>query len=176
MKHLRRGHLAEITRAVACVAIAALVAQVAPHVVSFNQFASGDPPPAGMPIAVRLPTPNGAKQRLITRHAELEGLRSQHPDLSLLLDTSSGRIAHSSERVSTFKVEEFPRGQIITLELRDANEYVHARYKVEGYTVTPLSMRLVRTDDTTYLLLAGLVTALVLGRIGTRRRLQPAMA
>lgn len=168
----------EMMRVVACVAIAALIAYLVPHVASFTRPAYDDT--AAMPVLVRVPDASGAKRRMVVRLGELETLRAKHPDATLMLDTRQGRVAldptGAADRIASYEVEEFPRGQIIALEVRDEGERIYASYRVEGRSITPISMRTIRSDETTFILLAGLVAALLLGRIGMRRSLRTAAA
>lgn len=173
---MKRGSRTEIVRVSACVAVAALLSILVPHVASVMRFVPGESAPAEMPMVVRWIAQDGAKQRVVTRHGDLTRVQEAHPEASLILDMHRGRIELEDGRYATFEVEEFPKGQIITLELHEPGEYTYATYRVEGGTISPIALRVVRADETTYLLLAALVAALALGRFRPARRRRPATA
>lgn len=175
MKSSQPSKTTDVFRVVACVAIAAIIGTLVPHVFATARYSSDDVPAADMPIVVRVSDGKGGKRKSIRRWGELEQLRSTDPDLTLLLDTKTGRIALDADarslRYASYEIEEYPKGQIVTLILRESNEQLHSNYRVEGGTIQPISLRAERDDNTTLALLAGLIAALALGRVSPRRRI-----
>jgi hypothetical protein len=174
MKSIQSGKTRDIVRVVACVAIAAIIGTLVPHVFATARYSSDDVPAADMPIVVRIADGKGGKRKAVRRWSELEQLRASNPELMLLLDTKRGRIAMDSDggslRHATYDIEEYPQGQIVTLVLHDTSEQFHSTYRVEGNTIYPIAFRVERDDYTTLALLAGLIAALALGRVSLPRR------
>ena len=164
----------DVLRVIACVAMAALVSQLAPHVVSTTRYDDLVTPDPEMPVIARVPEANGTKRRMIVRWDELAALRDTKPGATLLLDTRAGRILldgdPGSTRQAQFEVEEYPKGQWVTLTVHETGVSYFSAYRVEGAEVRPVSLRVVRHDHTTYALLGGLVFALAAGRFPALRR------